>query len=341
MTAAFILGQDVNLALELGVGMNGAGLGQNLAALDVGTLNAAQQNADVVASLGEVQQLAEHLDAGNDGLAGLVSQTDDLNFLAHLQNATLHTASSNGAAAGDGEHVLNGHQEGLVSLALGSGDILVHSVHELQNALVLGSVGIGRGALQGSQGGTLDDGGVVAGELVLVEQVADLHLNQLQQLGVVHLVALVHEHDDIGHAHLTGQQDVLTGLRHGAVSSGHNQDGAVHLSSTGNHVLHVVSVAGAVHMSVVALVGLILNVSGVDGDAALALLGSLIDVGIVHELSVALHGQDLGDSGGQSGLTVVNVADGANVNVRFCSFEFFLCHWDFLLLFARKDIPAL
>ena len=94
-------------------------------------------------------------------------------------------------------------------------------------------------------------------------------------------------------------------------------------------------------MGVVALVGLVLHVSGVNGDAALALFGSLIDVGVVHELSVALHGQDLGDSGGQSGLTVVNVADGANVNVRFCSFEFFLCHWDFLLLFARKDIPAL
>ena len=39
--------------------------------------------------------------------------------------------------------------------------------------------------------------------------------------------------------------------------------------------------------------------------------------------------------------TVVNVADCANVNMGFCSFEFFLCHWDFLLLFARKDIPAL
>ena len=50
-------------------------------------------------------------------------------------------------------------------------------------------------------------------QILFVEQVADFHLNQLQQLGVVHLVALVHEHDDIGHAHLTGQQDVLTGLR--------------------------------------------------------------------------------------------------------------------------------
>ena len=56
MTAALVLGQDVDLALELGVGMNGAGLGQNLAALDVGLGDAAQQGADVVAGLGVVQQ---------------------------------------------------------------------------------------------------------------------------------------------------------------------------------------------------------------------------------------------------------------------------------------------
>jgi hypothetical protein len=35
MTAAFILGQNVNLALELGVRINGTGLCKNLAALDV------------------------------------------------------------------------------------------------------------------------------------------------------------------------------------------------------------------------------------------------------------------------------------------------------------------
>ena len=35
VTAALVLGQDVNLALELGVGVNGAGLTQNLATLDV------------------------------------------------------------------------------------------------------------------------------------------------------------------------------------------------------------------------------------------------------------------------------------------------------------------
>ena len=56
VTAAFFLGQDVHLADEVGVRMNGAGLGQNLTTLDLVTLHAAQQSAHVVASLGHVQQ---------------------------------------------------------------------------------------------------------------------------------------------------------------------------------------------------------------------------------------------------------------------------------------------
>ena len=48
MTAAFVLAQDVHLAHELGVGLDGTGLSQNLAALDVGLGNAAQQAARVI-----------------------------------------------------------------------------------------------------------------------------------------------------------------------------------------------------------------------------------------------------------------------------------------------------
>ena len=44
------------------------------------------------------------------------------------------------------------------------------------------------------------------------------------------------------------------------------------------------------------------------------LLRSLIDVGVVHEICVALQSQVLGDGGSQSGLAVVNVTDGADVH---------------------------
>ena len=49
MTAAFVLGQDVDLRLEDLVGMDSAGLSQNLATLDLGTVNTTQQSADVIA----------------------------------------------------------------------------------------------------------------------------------------------------------------------------------------------------------------------------------------------------------------------------------------------------
>jgi hypothetical protein len=68
VTAAFVLGQHIDLAGEVGVRLDGAGLAQHLAALDVFALGAAQQDADVVASLALVEQLAEHFHAGAGGL---------------------------------------------------------------------------------------------------------------------------------------------------------------------------------------------------------------------------------------------------------------------------------
>ena len=124
---------------------------------------------------------------------------------------------------------------------------------------------------------------------------------------------------------------MLTGLWHWAVCSGYNEDSAVHLSSTSDHVLNVVSMARAVNVSVVTSVGLILNVSGVDRDTTSTLLRSLIDVGVVHEVCVALQSQELGDSGGQSGLAVVNVTDGADVHMRLRTVELCLfSHWNIL-----------
>ena len=325
MTAAFFLGQDVNLASELGVRMDGTGLSQNLASLNVLLVDTTQQSADVVAGFCEVQQLVEHLDVGNDGGQLILAQANDFNRLVLLDDTTLHTTGSNGATARDGEHVLNGHQEGLVSLTVRSGNIVVNSIHQLLDASILGSVGILGLGNQSIQSGTLDDRSFLV-EVVGGQGLTDFHLNQLQQLSVVNLIALVQEHNDSGHADLTSQQQVLLGLSHGAVGSSDNQDSAVHLSSTGDHVLDIVSMTRAVNVSIVTLVGLILNVSGVNRDTTSLLLGSLIDGSVVLEISVTLQGQVLGDSCGQSGLAVVNVANGANVDMGLISLKLLLSH---------------
>ena len=48
MTAALVLGQNVNLSGELVMALNRTRFSQNLSALDLGSLNATQQSADVI-----------------------------------------------------------------------------------------------------------------------------------------------------------------------------------------------------------------------------------------------------------------------------------------------------
>lgn len=80
-------------------GVTVPGLQIDLAALDV-LADAAQKDADVVASLAVVHGLAEHLDAGGNG-GLLLADADDLDRLVDLQGA-LDTAGGDGAATGDG-----------------------------------------------------------------------------------------------------------------------------------------------------------------------------------------------------------------------------------------------
>ena len=57
---------------------------------------------------------------------------------------------------------------------------------------------------------------------------------------------------------------MLFGLRHRAIGGRYHEDSTVHLGGTGDHVLDKVSVTGAVDVSIVTLVRLILNVSDCD-----------------------------------------------------------------------------
>src|SRR6185437_12468005 len=109
--AALVLGQDVDLALELGVRRGGAGLDDNLATLDVLTLDTTQQQPDVVAGLALVEQLAEHLHTGDGGLGAGRLDTDDLDLFVDVDDAALDTTGHHRATTGDGEDILDRHQE--------------------------------------------------------------------------------------------------------------------------------------------------------------------------------------------------------------------------------------
>ena len=163
-----------------------------------------------------------------------------------MDHALLHLAGHHRAPAGDGEHVLDRHQERLVELTARLGDELVTA--SISSRTPSCAVGV---ALERLERRHPHDRGVVAGELVLVEQLADLHLDELEQLLVIDHVDLVQGHHDRGHADLAGQQHVLTGLGHRAIGGRHHEDGAVDLGRTGDHVLDVVGVARHVDMGVV------------------------------------------------------------------------------------------
>ena len=185
---------------------------------------------------------------------------------------------------------------------------------------------LGRLVLERHQRRTLDDRNVVAGEFVARQKLAHLELDQFEQLRIVDHVDLVQVHDQRGDADLAGQQDVLAGLRHRAVRGRDDEDRAVHLRGAGDHVLHIVGVAGAVDVGVVALLGLVLDMRGRDRDAASLFLRRLVDLVIGGVSRAARLGQNLGDRSRQRRLAVVDMADRANVAMGLVTRKLFLGH---------------
>src|SRR4051812_10100009 len=326
VTATLLLLQAVHLRGELGVRRDRARLAENLPALDLLTLGTAQEASDVVAGLALVEDLAEHLDAGDDRVRGLLVDTDDLDGVAGVDDALLDAAGRDGAAAGDREDVLDRHQERAVQRTLGLRDVGVEVAGQLDDLGLVLLVALER--LERRAG---DDRDIVAREVVLREQVADLDLDELEELVVVDHVDLVEEHDDVRHADLTGEQDVLARLRHGTVGRRDDQDRAVHLGGTGDHVLDVVRVTGAVDVRVVTVLRLVLDVRGGDGDAALALFRRVVDLLEGARLAAIGLRQDLGDRRRQRGLSMVDVTNGSYVDVRLVPLELLFRHLRLLL----------
>ena len=211
-----------------------------------------------------------------------------------------------------------GMRNGLSMSRTGSRDGLVDGLHELED--LAGPLGV---ALERLEAGDAHDRQRCRRRTPGGEQLAHLELDELQDLLVVDHVGLVQRDDDVGHADLAGEQHVLTRLRHRAVGGGDHEDRAVHLGGTGDHVLDVVGVTRGVDVRVVALRRLVLDVRDVDRDAALALFGSVVDLveGVLPGSARVLVVQHLRDRSGQRGLTVVDVTDGSDVDVRLGPLE--------------------
>ena len=323
VTAAFFFLQNIDLSLEVDVRSDGTRLGQNFTSLNGLLVDTTEEETYVVTSLTLVEELAEHLDTGNGGLTGLICETDELDRVADVDGTSLDTTGNDSTTTSDGEDVLDRHKEGLVNKTLRKRNVAVNSLHELHDLVFPNFL-----AVKGTKSGTADDRAVLI-KLVESEEVADLHLNEVKHFLIVNEVDLVHEDKDLRDVDLTGEQDVLTGLRHRTVSGGDNKDSTIHLSSTSNHVLNVVSVAWAVYVGIVTVSGLVLDVGRVDGDTTLLLLRGVVDLveglDLVGVTSDSLS-ENLGNGGGQGRLTVVNMANCTDVDMRFGSLECFFCH---------------
>jgi hypothetical protein len=196
--------------------------------------------------------------------------------------------------------------------------------------------------LQRGQRRAADDGRVVAVEVVLVEQLADFHLDEVEHLGVVDRVALVEEHDEVVQADLAREQHVLARLRHDAVERAHDQDRAVHLRRARDHVLDVVGVPGAIDVRVVAVRRLVLHVRRRDRHRLrlVADRAALGDVGVRDRLGELLLRLHLHERRRERRLAVVDVTDRADVHVGLRSVEFLLGHRDRLLTLRLVAVGA-
>src|SRR6202020_2529111 len=130
---------------------------------------------------------------------------------------------------------------------------------------------------------------------------------------------------------------------------GNHQDRPVHLRRSRDHVFHIGGMSRAVHVRVVARIGLILHVGGGNRDAARTLLGGLVDLIVGLELPAMLLGHDLRQRRRQGRLAMINMPNRPDVHVRLRSLKLPLrhrpylsenkCVWDLKKLFSSRHRP--
>ena len=131
---------------------------------------------------------------------------------------------------------------------------------------------------------------------------------------------------------------MFTSLSHRSISCSYNKNSSIHLCSTSDHVLNVVSMSWTVNVSIVTLSSFVLNVRRVDGNTTLLLFGSVVN--LIERLHIfateTLIVQHLRDSSSKGSLTVVNVTDSTDVYVRFGTHESFFSHSFVNILIVNK-----
>ena len=230
-------------------------------------------------------------------------------YHAGADNTSLNTADGDCANTRDLVDILEGQTEGLV----GGADRGLDSVDGLEQgltgdlaglalllpALVPGAVGGRLKHVVAVETGDGDEGNALGVEADLLDEVGglldNLVVTLLSPLGSVHLVQ---SDDELADTEGEGKQSVLTGLAILGDTSleltstgGNDEDSAVGLGGTSDHVLDEVTVTGGVNDGDLILGGLELPESNVDGDTTLTLSLQLVkDPGVLEGTLAELSG---------------------------------------------------
>ena len=106
MAPAFFLREDIDFCIEIGISLYCAGGGEDHATEDVLLFGTAEQDADIVAGFGVIEELAEHLHTG-DGVYGGLENADAFDPVVQVDDAAFDTARGDGATASNGEHIFD------------------------------------------------------------------------------------------------------------------------------------------------------------------------------------------------------------------------------------------
>ena len=119
---------------------------------------------------------------------------------------------------------------------------------------------------------------------------------------------------------------MLSRLWHRTIGSTHNDNSAIHLRRTGDHILNVISVTRTVNMRIMTVFRLILHVSDSDSDTTLFFFRRLINLIKSDRFSKSFFRKNLCDRSCQRCLAMINVTNRSNVQMRFVSDKFLFCH---------------
>src|SRR5690625_5138877 len=315
MTSTLILAQYINLALKTLVRGNRAGLAKNHTALKLLLVDTTKKNSSIITSLTLIQQTTEHLNTGHNTAHGSLNNTYNLNLIVQLNHTTLNTTRGYRTTTGNRKHILNRHQKWLVHITLRSRN------HPIQNGLLILCI-----TLKSIQRTTLDHRNVIPVKLIHAQQLTNLQLNKLQKLLIIHQIHLVHKNNNLRNTHLTGKKNVLTRLRHRTIGRGNHQNRTVHLGSTGNHVLYIVSVTRSIHMGIVTLIGFIFHVGTGNRNTTLFLFRSIVNLRKIARYTAIILSHYRSNSRCCGCLAVIHVTYRTDIHMRLGTLKCLFCH---------------